>query len=161
MMCACMHAKSLQSCPTLCNPMDCSPTGLLCPWDSPGKNTGVGCHFLLQGIFLTQGLNPGLLHCRQTLYHLSEQGSHDQHRQHIKKRRHYFANTSLSSQSYCLSSSHGLPWWLRSKESACNAGDLGSVPGLGRSPGGGHGNPLWYSCLENLHWPRSLERCSP
>ena len=37
---------------------------LLCPWDSPGKNTGVGCHFLLQGIFLTQGLNPHLLHLR-------------------------------------------------------------------------------------------------
>ena len=35
---------------------------LLCPWDSPGKNTGVGCHFLLQGIFLTQGLNLWLLH---------------------------------------------------------------------------------------------------
>ena len=41
---------------------------LLCPWDSPGKNTGVGCHFLLQRIFPTQGLNPGLLHCRQILY---------------------------------------------------------------------------------------------
>ena len=39
----------------------------LCPWDSPGKNTGVGCHFLLQEIFPTQGLNPGLLNCRQTL----------------------------------------------------------------------------------------------
>ena len=35
----------------------------------------------------------------------------------------------------------GLPWWLSSKESACNAGDLGLIPGLGRSPGGGHGNP--------------------
>ena len=45
------------------------------PWDSPGKNAGVGCHFLLQGIFLTQGSNPGLLHCRQTLYPLSHQGS--------------------------------------------------------------------------------------
>ena len=44
---------------------------LLCPWDFPGKNTGLGCHFLLQGILLTQGLNPGLLHCRQTLHHLS------------------------------------------------------------------------------------------
>ena len=43
------------------------PTRLLCPWDSPGKNTGVGCHFLLQGIFPTQGSNPGLLHCRQML----------------------------------------------------------------------------------------------
>ena len=42
-------------------------TRLFCPWDSPGKNTGVDCHFLLQGIFLTQGSNLGLLHCRQTL----------------------------------------------------------------------------------------------
>ena len=40
--------KSLQLCPTLCNPIDGSPPGFPCPWDSPGKNTGVGCHFLLQ-----------------------------------------------------------------------------------------------------------------
>ena len=44
-----------------------SPTKLLRPWDCPGKNTGVGCHFLLQGIFLTQGSNPGLSHFRETL----------------------------------------------------------------------------------------------
>ena len=48
---------------------------LLCPWDSPGKNTGVGCHALLQGIFPTQGSNPGLLHGRQTPYCQSHQGS--------------------------------------------------------------------------------------
>ena len=48
---------------------------LLCPWDSPGKSTGVGCHFLLQEIFSTQGSNPGLPHCRQMLYHMSHQGS--------------------------------------------------------------------------------------
>ena len=48
-------------------------TRLFCPWDSPGK-TGVGCHFLLQGIFLTQGSNLDLPHCRQTLYHLSHKG---------------------------------------------------------------------------------------
>ena len=47
---------------------------LLSPWDSPNNNIGVGCHFLLQGIFPTQGLNPDLLHCRQTLYHLSHKG---------------------------------------------------------------------------------------
>ena len=46
---------------------------LLCPWNSPGKNTRVGCHSLLQEIFLTQGLNLGLLHDRQILYHLSHQ----------------------------------------------------------------------------------------
>ena len=42
--------------------------------DSPGKNTGVGCHFLLQGIFLTQGSNLGLLHCRQIVYQLRYKG---------------------------------------------------------------------------------------
>ena len=51
------------------------PTMLLHPWDFPGNNNGLGCHFLLQGIFPTQGSNPGLLHCRQTLYRLSHQGS--------------------------------------------------------------------------------------
>ena len=49
------------------------PTRLLCPWNSPGKITGVGCHFLLQGIFPTQGSNVGLPHCRQTPYQLSHQ----------------------------------------------------------------------------------------
>ena len=60
-----------QSCPTLRDTMDCIPTRPLCPQDSPGKNTS---HFLLQGIFLTQGSNWGLLHCRQILYQLSYQG---------------------------------------------------------------------------------------
>ena len=64
-----------QLCPTLCDPMDCSPPGCSVHGDSPGKNTGVGCHALLQGIFPTQGLNPGVPHCRQILYHLSHQGS--------------------------------------------------------------------------------------
>ena len=56
-------------------PRGLQPARLLCPWDSPGKSTGVGCHSPLQGIFLTQRLNSGLLHCRQILYHLSHQGS--------------------------------------------------------------------------------------
>ena len=56
-------------------PHGLQPARFLCPWDSPGKNTGVGCHALLQGIFSTQGLNPGLPHCRQILYHLRPQGS--------------------------------------------------------------------------------------
>ena len=47
--------------PTLCNPWTVQPTRLLCPWDSPDKNTGESLPFLLQGIFPTQGLNPGLL----------------------------------------------------------------------------------------------------
>ena len=57
---ACVCAKSLQLCPTL-RLYGLWPLGLLCPWDSPGKNTGVGCHVLLQRIFPTQGSNPSLL----------------------------------------------------------------------------------------------------
>ena len=56
-----MRAKSLQWSPTLCDPMDYSPPGSSVYGDSPGKNTGVGCHALLQGIFQTQGSNPSLL----------------------------------------------------------------------------------------------------
>ena len=69
------HISSVQSRPTLCNPMDCSLPGSSIHGIFPGKNTEVGYHFLLQGIFLTHGSNLGLLHCRQTLYHLSHQGS--------------------------------------------------------------------------------------
>ena len=64
--------KSLSHAPLHETPMDYR---LLCPWDFPSKNTGVGCHFLLQGIFTTQELNPGLQHCRQSLYCLSHGGS--------------------------------------------------------------------------------------
>ena len=59
---------------TLCDPMDCSPPGSPVHGDSPSKNTGVGCHALLQ-IFPTPGSNLGLLHCRPILYRLSYQGS--------------------------------------------------------------------------------------
>ena len=59
------------------------PTRLLHPWNFPGKNTGVGCHSLLQGIFLSQRLNLGLRHFRQMLYRLSHQGS--KHKERILK----------------------------------------------------------------------------
>ena len=55
----------------------------------------------------------------------------------------------------------GLPWWLIGKEFTCNVGDLGLIPGLGRSPKGGHSNPLQYSCLENPPKQRCLAGCSP
>ena len=98
------------------------PARLLCPWNSPGKNNGVGSHFLFQGIFPTQGLNLGLLHCRRILYHLSHQGS---------------PNDKAHSGGSDI------------KESTCSAGDLGLIPGSGRSPEQGNRNPLQYSCLEN------------
>ena len=72
-----MNVLVAQMYPTLCDPMDCENRalprectgrrkhpGFPCPWDSPGKNTRVGSHSLLQGIFPTQGSNPGLLRCR-------------------------------------------------------------------------------------------------
>ena len=74
-MCEWVCVLVAQSCPTLCGPKDCSPPELLYPWNYPGKNTGMGNPSLLQGIFLTQGSNPCLLHCRQILYCLRHQGS--------------------------------------------------------------------------------------
>ena len=72
----CILVLVTQSCLTLCNPMNCSLPGSSVHGDSPGKNTGVGCHVLFsRGIFPTQESNPGLPHCRQILYCLSHQGS--------------------------------------------------------------------------------------
>ena len=71
-LCVCLVT---QLCPTLCDPIHHSPPGSSVHGDSRGKNTGVGCHALLQGIFPPQGSNPGLLHCSRILYHLSHQGS--------------------------------------------------------------------------------------
>ena len=79
--CFCQHSvyqmpcAQLLICVQLCHPMNLSLPGSAVHGDSSDKNTGVGCHVLLQGIFPTQGLNPGLTHCRQILYQLSHQGS--------------------------------------------------------------------------------------
>ena len=76
---ALLHQESenvSQLCLTLCNPIHgLQLARILCPWNSPGENTAVGCRSLLQGTFLTQGWNPCLPHGRQILYHLSHQGS--------------------------------------------------------------------------------------
>ena len=70
-----------QLCPTLCDPVDYSPPGSSVHEDSPGKNTGVGCQALLQGIFPTQSSlpNSGFPHCKRILYLLSHQGSPNTH----------------------------------------------------------------------------------
>ena len=65
--------ESLSCVQLFCDPMDCSPPGASVLGDSPGKNTGVDCHALFQGIFPTQGSNPGLPHCGRILYQLSHQ----------------------------------------------------------------------------------------
>ena len=100
---------------------------LLSPWDFPGKNTGVGCLFLLQEIFPIQGLKLSLPHCRQTLYRLSHQGSK------------YVVNTLPR----CICAVKN------QVKNPASTGDPGLIPGLGRSPGEGNGYPLQFSCLEN------------
>ena len=72
-------AHSLQSCPTLCNPMDCNPPGSSVYGILQARILGVSCHALLQGIFLIQGLKPHLLHCKQILYPLSHLGSPEEY----------------------------------------------------------------------------------
>ena len=74
-LCCAVLCLVVQSCPSLSNSLDYSLPGSSVHEDSPGQNTGLGCHFLLQKIVLTQGSNPGLLHCSQILYRLSYQGS--------------------------------------------------------------------------------------
>ena len=87
----------IQSCPILCDPMDSSPPGSSVCGDSPGEDTRVGCHALLQGIFPIQGSNPGLPHCPWILYHLSHQGSPVERE---KQSRYTFLLSSASSSLY-------------------------------------------------------------
>ena len=90
------------------------------------------------GIFLIQGLNPGLLHCRQTLYHLSDQGSLGGGQNLTRRiKNKYFKAVS------------GLLRWLSGQESTHNARDTGLIPVWGRSLGEGNGNTLQYPCLGN------------
>ena len=110
------------------------PARLFCPWDSPGKNTGVGCRPALQGIFSTQGLNlsltsPALAGDYRTMI--------------------YLRNATFNMICFPVNGFSGVLGGSDSKKSVCNAGDLCSIPRLGRSPGVGNSHPLQYSCLEN------------
>ena len=138
--------------------MDCKPNRLLCPWNSPGKDTVVGCQFLLQGIFLTSGSNPrllSLLHWQADSLPLAPPG-----KPFISWSPPYspFSDSSVG------------------KESACNTGDPGSIPGSGRSPGEWMlyllqyswasfvvqlvKNPpaMWQTWVQSLGWEDPLEK---
>ena len=104
--------------PTLATPWTVACQGL-CPWDFPGKNTGVGCHFPSPGNLPNPGIEPMSLGLAGRLF-------------------------------VSIPYKWSFPGGSASKESTCNVGDLGSIPRLGRSPQGGHGNPLQYSCLGNF-----------
>ena len=112
--------------------------------NSLGQNTGMGSLSLLQGIFPTQESNWGLLHCRQILYQLSYQGSPDKTRFDSWIGKVHWGRERLPTPVF-----FGFPCASAGEESACNAGDLGSIPGLRRSPGEGNGFPLQYPGLDN------------
>ena len=127
-----------QPCPTCCDPRDLWPTRFLCPWNSLGKNTGVDCHCLLQGIFLNQGSNLGLLHCRQILYCLCLLGSPYTHRVQI------FAETILKVKE-------------RMKTVCAVINALKSIPvGSGFRPKGGHppGPTRYFRAILALLFPQ-------
>ena len=109
-----MHA---QSCLTL-EHYGLLPAMLLCPWDSPGKNTGVRCHLLLQGIFPTQGSTMGLLHCRQILHCLSHQGLVTHYYEAIK---HYVRNYNVRNYKLFM----GFPVCSVVKNPPVNVRDMG------------------------------------
>ena len=125
--------KVAQLCPTLCGPVGCSP------WNSPVQNIGVGNLSLLQGIFPTQGSNPGLLHCRGSFTSwATREAPRWQRTAHVR------AETEWGG---------GFPGGPRGKEPTCQ-GRRGKrcrfYPWVWKSPWRRQGNPLQYSCLKNL-----------
>ena len=120
-------------------PHEPQPARLLCPWNSPGMNTGVDYHFLLQRIFLTQGLNSGLLHSRQILYHLSYREVLTQSLGHLLSILKALVRLPSDSGNWDELTDKSLPTGLptaliRSMGSPCNAG-AHEMPKLGSKIG--------------------------
>ena len=93
-------------------PHGLQPTRLLHPWNFLGRSPGVGCHFLLQGVFLTQGLNLGFPHCRQRVYHLCHQGilNESEPTANLGGRTSFFTSVSQSVQSLSRVRLFATPW---------------------------------------------------
>ena len=89
------------------------PARLLCPWNSSGKNTGVDSHSLLQGIFLTQGSNPGFLHCREILHSQSHQGSPSYYHFHLLFENHIWHPTTVCYFANLFRTGTLVAQWLR------------------------------------------------
>ena len=129
------------------------------PWDFPGKSAGMGCHFLLQGIFPTQGSNPGLPYCRQMLYCLSHPGSPETGGGWAEFSRvdKYQSSSGLSRQTMILFKVkwRELPGGPEVKTSPSSAEGAGSVPGQGaKIP---HASwPKKKNKKKNKAWNRSI-----
>ena len=122
------------------------PTRLLCPWDSPGKSTGMGFHTLLQGMVPTQESNPGLLHCRKILYQLGHQGN-------MYPWYGFQVEKSMAPHSSTLA--WKIPWTEeRGRLQSMRSLRVGhnwetSLSLFTFMHGEGNGSPLWCSCLES------------
>ena len=120
-----------QSCPTLFDSMGCKPARFLCPWGFSRQVYWSGLPCPPPGDLPNTGIKPSLPHCRQILYHLSHQGS---------------PKSSISFVIFLpFNDFQGFSDSSVGKESACNAGDSGQIPGSGRCFGEGVGYPLQYS----------------
>ena len=122
--CVCVRAKwneVARLCPTLCDSMDCSLPD-----------------FSVYGVFQARILE-------WVAISFSKRSSRPRGWTQVSR----IIGTREVCVCVCVCVYKEFPWWLSGKESACSAGDLGLIPGSGRSTGGGHGNPLQYSCLEN------------
>ena len=130
-----------------------APPGSSDHGDSPGKNTGVGCHALFQGIFPTQGSNPGILHCRWILYHLSHQGSPS----HV-----YTYMFLYNTHTYIPIGTYVYIWASPVAQTVKNPPAM-QVTWVW-SPGEGNGNPLQNICWENPMdrgtWQSTVHRVS-
>ena len=140
-------AKSLQSCPTLVRTHRQQPTRLPCLWDSPGKNTGVGCHFLLQCMKVKSESEVTQL-C-PTLSDPMDCSLPGSSIRGIFQARVLEWGAIAVSDRYSQTHTKVASLSSVGKEFACNEGHPDSIPGSGRSSGEGNGNPIQYSCLEN------------
>ena len=135
-------AKSLQSCLTLCNPIDGSPPGSPVPRILQARILEwVAISFSNAWKWKVKSL------CRVRLLATPWTAAYQAPPSMGFFRQEYWNGVLLL---------YPLPWWVSGKESACNAGDLSSILGLGRSPGEENGNPFQYSCLENSIESRAL-----
>ena len=122
------------SCVLRHNHTDCSPPES-CPWDFPGRNTGVGCHFLLQGIFQSQGWNLSFLHWQVGSLPRTTKAYSNLLKLYSVKMHIYFLS---------ILTLHHFPCGTVVKNLPANARNAGSIPRSGRSPGRKNGNPLEY-----------------
>ena len=145
----CARAQSLQLRLTLCNPMNCSPPGYSLRGSLQARTLEWVAMHSSRGSSRPRDRTCVSISCVAGKFLTAEPPG--------KPRKKNLNSTKIGIFKYHF----GLPWWLSSKESTCNAGSVRSIPGLGRAPGEGNGNLPLQFCLEIPHGQRSLQGLSP